>query len=137
MKIKIIIIALTILLTNIEVLAHGRHNHGKNIRVYNQKEFTVRDSAKIIVYSRDESKTIMRKTTETHYETVYYFSKAIDSEIWPLTVINIEKAFPEDHKMHDALMKTFHDDTSLTEYDEFHKTFKVNRFLLQNLNSEK
>jgi len=102
-------------------------------RQYENKEYKVLDSLRIIIYSRTERVRVQKKLPDVHYKTIYYFSKSMNSEIMRLTILNIEKAFPGDHRMHDELMKTFPEDEGLSEYDTFHKTFRINRFLDQNL----
>ena len=47
----------------------------------------------------------------------------------PLTILNLKKAFPDNHAFHDRLDMMFKNDSQLTKFDEFHKMFKVNRVL--------
>ena len=60
-------------------------------------------------------------------EVHYYFSVSGTGEVQALTLVNLKKAFPENHKLHDALDAEFKSDDQLSEYDTFHKMFKVNR----------
>lgn len=46
-----------------------------------------------------------------------------------LTLENLKKAFPDNHKFHDALTAQFKNDQELIEYDSFHKKSKVNHLL--------
>jgi hypothetical protein len=57
----------------------------------------------------------------------YYFSSSASSEVKELTLTNLKKAFPDNHKFHDALDAEFKSDSELAVYDSFHKTYKVNR----------
>jgi hypothetical protein len=62
-------------------------------------------------------------------EKKYFFSVGAGGEIFPLTIINLKKAFPDHHAFHDSLDMMFTNDWQLTKYDEFHKMYKVNRLL--------
>ncbi len=130
-KFKLILIAL-LMVTSFSWAAR-QGDRKTAIRLYENKEYKVLDSLRIIVYSRTERIIVQKKMQEVHYETNYYFSNSKNSEIMRLTILNIETAFPEDHKMHDALMNAFPEGEGLSEYDTFHKTFRINRFLDQNL----
>ena len=66
------------------------------------------------------------------YTTVYYFTKDITSPPQLLTKENLKAAYPDNHKFHDALDATFKDDKYLSEYDSFHKMYKVNHILEMN-----
>ena len=47
----------------------------------------------------------------------------------PLTMENLKKAFPENHKFHDDLTAQFKNDKELMAYDSFHKKTKLNHLL--------
>jgi hypothetical protein len=57
----------------------------------------------------------------------YYFSFSGSGEVQNLTLTNLKKAFPDNHKFHDALDAEFKSDDELATYDSFHKVYKVNR----------
>jgi len=59
----------------------------------------------------------------------YFFTTASADVLQPLTKENLKKAFPENHSFHDALDATFKSDDDLSQYDTFHKMYKVNRLL--------
>lgn len=61
--------------------------------------------------------------------TSYYFSKGGDNGILELTPLNLKVSFPDNHMLHDAIDEQFKSATSLSEYDKFHKHYKINRFL--------
>ena len=61
--------------------------------------------------------------------TTYYFSKGGDNGILELTPLNLKASFPDNHMLHDAIDAQFKSATSLGEYDEFHKHYKINHFL--------
>ncbi|SHN34277.1 hypothetical protein [Chitinophaga sp. CF418] len=64
-----------------------------------------------------------------HYISDYYFSTDAASTPQALTKENLKKAFPDNHKFHDALDATFKSDEGLSSYDNFHKMYKVNHIL--------
>ena len=65
-------------------------------------------------------------------EVHYYFSISGAGEIQTLTLTSLKKAFPENHKLHDALDAEFKSDDQLAQYDSFHKIYKVNRLYTSN-----
>ena len=67
------------------------------------------------------------------YTMVYYFTKDITSPPQLLAKENLKAAYPDNHKFHDALDATFKDDKDLSEYDSFHKMYKVNHILKMNV----
>jgi len=62
----------------------------------------------------------------------YYFSLSGNGEVQTLTLTNLKKAFPDNHKFHDALDAEFKSDDELVTYDSFHKTYKLNRLYVNN-----
>ena len=60
----------------------------------------------------------------------YFFSAGLEGQIEALTLENLKKAVPDNHKFHDSLDATFGAGQKLEEYDDFHKMFKVNRLLI-------
>lgn len=63
----------------------------------------------------------------------YYFSPSAGGIVAPLTLDNIKKAFPENHKFHDLLDAEFDSNRELTQYDSHHKSFKINRLYANSL----
>ena len=70
--------------------------------------------------------TIVRKGA---LEKTWFFSVGANGDVQPLTILNLKNAFPNNHAFHDLLDMAFKHDSDLTRYDDFHKTFKVNRLL--------
>ena len=64
----------------------------------------------------------------------YFFTTASSDVLQPLTKENLKKAFPENHPFHDALDATFKSDDDLSQYDTFHKMYKVNWILKETMN---
>ena len=63
----------------------------------------------------------------------YFFSKTIDSGIFPLNVNNLEKAFPGNIKFHDLLEVEFAGGNPVSAYDPEHQMYKVNYLFLESL----
>lgn len=58
-----------------------------------------------------------------------FFTVPGEDKPMPLTMENLKKAFPENHKFHDELTAQFKNDKELMAYDSFHKKTKVNHLL--------
>ncbi|MFN8254185.1 MAG: hypothetical protein U0W24_00755 [Bacteroidales bacterium] len=107
-----------------------RDGKGADYRFFNDLEYRILQTDTIYIYSKNETvKTGNSKNQRTSQVTKYFFSKSGDSELLALTYENLKQAFPENHKMHDALEMMFKSDSDLAEYDKFHKSFKVIRFI--------
>ena len=78
----------------------------------------------LYIYSTD---VLVRKGTS---EKAYFFSVGPNGDMLPLTIVNLKKAFPDNHTFHDSLDMMFKNDSQLTKYDDFHKMFKVTRLLI-------
>ena len=87
------------------------------------EEYKIEEVRSITIYSLQESAPSGKSF---RWINVYYFSSTPDDEIKPLTIENLKFAFPDNHKFHDTLNETFKDNVSVSEYDTFHKMFKVN-----------
>lgn len=61
----------------------------------------------------------------------YFFSAGLNTPVYPLTVLNLKKAFPDNVKFHDMLDVAFGDGTPVYSYDAEHKMYSIN-FLLNN-----
>ena len=97
---------------------------GKDWRVYGKDDYQVAESRSIIIYIKYEE--------EIDFDAgpippTYHFS-VNNGNILRLTKMNLKKAFPDDHDLHDKLDETFIGE-DLTSYDKYHKMYKVNRVL--------
>jgi len=95
----------------------------RNVRVVGSDRYQIVEARVLYIYTLD---TIVRKGA---LEKTYFFSVGPKGDILPLTILNLKKAFPENHPFQDLLDMSFKYDSDLTRYDEFHKMFKVNRLL--------
>src|SRR5215510_8648978 len=95
----------------------------RNYRVVGHDRYQIIEAKTVYIYSLD---VLVRKGAS---EKAYFFSVGPDGEVLPLTILNLKKAFPDNHTFHDLLDMSFKHDSDLTKYDDFHKMFKVNRLL--------
>jgi hypothetical protein len=93
------------------------------IRIVGNQQYQILEARELYIYSTN---VLVRKGA---LEKAYYFSVGHNGEVLPLTIINLKKAFPNNHRFHDSLDLMFKSDSQLTKFDEFHKMFKVNRLL--------
>ncbi len=114
---------------------YGIHDvKGDDYRFYNDQEYLIAQADTIYIYTKSEDiNSTNGKNRQTKHITEYFFSKIGDSDILKLTADNLKKSFPENHKMHDALDMMFKRNNDLVEYDKFHKSYKVIRFLKEEL----
>jgi hypothetical protein len=96
---------------------------GRNYRVVDERRYEIVEAKALYIYTGD---VLVRKGT---LEKAYFFSVGPNGDILPLTILNLKKAFPDNHSFHDLVDMAFKHDSDLTRYDDFHKTFKVNRLL--------
>ena len=96
----------------------------KNYRYVDNHRYLIVGEGPLYIYTTD---TLVRKGA---VEKNYFFSVGPNGDIKPLTILNVKKAFPDNHKFHDLLDMSFKSDWGLTTYDDFHKMFKVNRLLI-------
>ena len=95
----------------------------RNYRVVGADRYQILETKTVSIYSLD---VLVRKGTS---EKTFFFSVGPNGDVLPLTILNLKKAFPDNHTFHDLLDMTFKHDSDLTKYDDFHKMFKVNRLL--------
>src|SRR5215831_7607198 len=95
----------------------------RNYRVVGNDRYQILEAKALYIYSLD---VLVRKGTS---EKTYFFSVGPNGDVLPLTILNLKKAFPDNHTFHDLLDMSFKHDSDLTRYDDFHKMFKVNRLL--------
>jgi hypothetical protein len=93
-------------------------------RFVGDARYQILEAKALYIYSAD---VFVRKGA---LEKAYFFSVGPDGDVFPLTILNLKKAFPDNHAFHDNLDMVFTNDSQLTKYDDFHKMFKVNRVLI-------
>ncbi len=110
-----------------------RNTKGEEFRFVDTKEYKILnpDEALLIYvykHSSHSPKEIER------YPPMYYFSKDASSAPQSLTKANLKAAFPDNHKFHDALDAQFKSDKELHDYDRFHKMYKLNWIIKNDMN---
>src|SRR5262245_39222634 len=83
----------------------------RNVRVAGNDRYQILEARALYIYTHD---VIVRKGTA---EKAYFFSIGSTGEKLPLTILNLKKAFPENHMFHDLLDMAFKNDSDLTKYD--------------------
>lgn len=106
---------------------------GRDYRFVSNLEYQVLEAKDLYIYSREISEH-HGKVSEMVQE--YYFSAGPVGPVRELTLKNLKQAFPENHPFHDSLDATFGRGRKLSEYDEFHKMFTVNRLLIASRKGE-
>jgi hypothetical protein len=106
---------------------------GRDYRFVDNDEYEIVESKALSIYvhevpARNPNDTSRDRATSRDY----FFSVGAAGEVFPLTIANVRRAFPGNHAFHDALDATFHTDEDLTQYDTFHRMFKINRLLVAN-----
>jgi hypothetical protein len=101
----------------------------KIVRFQGKEDFQVSEKDLLWIYAKQTLQSGNNKNTASKYVTSFYFSKDGDGKILELTPNNVKAAFPDNHKLHDAIEMQFPTSASISEFDEFHKKFKINHFL--------
>jgi hypothetical protein len=97
------------------------------IRFDGKEHYPLKDKGSLWIYIKESVTIVSRGGAKT--TTHYYFSRGGNDNIKELTLMNLKAAYPENHKLHDAIDAQFKTDASLGEYDKFHKHYKINHFL--------
>jgi len=94
------------------------------------KEYQIVENKTIVIYVADVAATSINGKARELVQN-YFFSTTLNSEILPLTVSNLKKAFPDNVKFHNKLDLEFYSEKDITAYDDIHKMYKVNYILNQ------
>ena len=100
----------------------------KLVRFQEKEHYPLLEKGVLWIYTK-ESTVSSSHAGATKYVTKYYFSKGGNGSILELTLNNVKGAFPENHKLHDAISEQFKTDASLGEQDTYHKMTNINHFL--------
>jgi hypothetical protein len=101
-----------------------RDDDNVNYRFYNKKTYRILNSHEgILLYSI--TTIVNPKGNQT--ATNYYFSVTASSAIYPLTKLNLKRAFPNDANFHELIDMYFNTDSDLLAYDSFYNQHKINR----------
>ena len=100
---------------------------GHDYRFASNLEHRILEMRELYIYARE---VYVSHGRGRHTVRVYFFSEGADGPVLALTSADLKKAFPDNHKFHEALDAAFGAKQKLSEYDETHKMFKVNRLLI-------
>lgn len=101
-----------------------RDDDNVNYRFFNKKTFRILNPKEdILIYSI--TTVVNPKGNQTAIN--YYFSVTASSAIYPLTKLNLKRAFTDDSNFHELIDMYFNSDSDLLAYDSFHNQFKINR----------
>ncbi|MCY7360378.1 MAG: hypothetical protein LH609_23555 [Rudanella sp.] len=105
-----------------------RDCEGKDFRFVANEEYQILESRTVTIY---ENLVTATSTTGKGIRTLkmVYFSLQPNTDLLPLTVANLKKALPANHKFHDLLDTNFRTDAEVAVYDPMHKMYKVNHLL--------
>jgi hypothetical protein len=111
-----------------------KHNNYRFYKNYNH-EYKILENNSIVIYV--VSLPISTSSGKTNQMVpTYFFSKGLNGHIFPLTILNLKRAFADNLKFHDMLDVTFGGGESLSKYDSEQKLYDLN-FILQNSSDNK
>lgn len=102
--------------------------NGITYRFIDNSHFEVLNPTEEILIFKHVKAASKNQQAEIHY----YFGLVGSDQVAKLTLNNLKSAFPDNHKLHDALDAEFKGDDELALYDSFHKMFKINRLYAAN-----
>ena len=101
-----------------------RNCKNEDYRFYNNTAYQVLDTAGFFLYYNygPEQPVAGKALVKTDK---YYFSVKGDDALQPLTIANLDKAFPGNHRFHNTLVAEFKSAKELADYDSFLKTYRI------------
>ena len=102
---------------------------GIDYRFAGKHEYRIAEARTLYIYIVEQPARLGKDTARDYNKlATYYFSVSASGDMLPLTVLNLKRAFPENHKFHDSV-DGLYASGSLEQYDDFHKMFRVNHML--------
>lgn len=95
------------------------------IRFQNKEHFYLAEKGGIWIFYKEIS---VPQGKGFKIEKQYYFSTIGDGKLINLTINSVKQAFPDNHPLHDAISAQFQN-SDISEYDTFHKMFKINHII--------
>jgi hypothetical protein len=99
---------------------------GHDYRFLSNMEYQILEARELYIYSRE---VFVSHGRGSHGVKKFFFSVGPESEMRALTLETLKQAFPEDLMFHKSLDEALAAGQKLSEYDEAHKMFMVNRLL--------
>lgn len=101
-----------------------RDDENISYRLYNKKAYQIINPQEpILLYSTVTLVNSKGNQTTTNY----FFSTSSGSAIFPLTKLNLKRAYPSYSNFHELIDMYFDNDLELTSYDTFYKIYKISR----------
>ncbi len=101
-----------------------RDDDNVSYRFYNKKTYQIINPKEgILLYSI--TSIVNPKGNQTAIN--YFFSFNTSSAIYPLTKLNLKRAFSNDSNFHELIDMYFNTDADLLAYDSFYNQYKINR----------
>ena len=110
-----------------------RSTKGQEFRFADNKEYRVLNPGDALLLYVYQHPSHSPKEAE-RYVPAYFFSSDAASAPQALSIANVKAAFPDNHKLHDAIDAQFKSDKELYAYDQFHKMYKLNWILKNEMN---
>lgn len=108
---------------------------GKEFRFVDDMEYKVLNPGELVtLYVYQHLAHSGKEANQAINQPVYYFSYNAAASLQALSKDNLKAAFPGNHKFHDAIDAAFKDDKELYTYDNFHKMYKLNWIINNNVN---
>ena len=101
---------------------------GRDVRFVDGAEYVVAEAGPIYLYT---SERIEHRGRPFKRVTVFYFSVAPDSALFALTVVNLERAYPGEHRFQVLIDAAAQRGDDLTAYDDVRKTYRLNLLFTQ------
>ena len=101
---------------------------GRDVRFVDGAEYVVVEAGPIYLYT---SKRIEHQGRPYKRVTVFSFSVAPDSALLALTVVNLKRAYPGEHRFQVLVDAAALRGEDLTAYDDGRKTYRVNQLFAQ------
>ena len=95
----------------------------KNVyRFFDNKEYMILNTEGFCLYKHEQLENNVKSANTI---SLYFFSTSINSSPQLLTLLNLQKAFPDNHKFLDLLDAAFKSDDDLIRTDAFKKGYKL------------
>ena len=107
---------------------------GVDYRLAGNREYQILEANALYVYQtlRQVSQTKDMRTVPE-----YHFSVGPTGAVMLLTINNLKRALPDNHKFHDSLDQMVGTGQDLAQFEDFHKMFKVNRLWIASTSTDR
>jgi hypothetical protein len=110
-----------------------RDTKGREFRFIGEAEYTILNPGEQLLMYVYQHPAHSGKEADK-YPPTYFFTIDAAGMPQPLTKANLKAAFPDNHTFHDKMDAQFKNDKDLTDYDRFHKMYKLSWLLKNSIN---